>query len=175
MDDLESEMIVSSLLLCLTTLLNYPISECCGLGLLFFSVLKPPELQSTEFEEYWLSTQQKKQTPPLETSHAIPASHAEEKCKMMRWGGKRGLHRKRKRQQNKKTEKKSWEAMCLLSTNNHTAEKDLCRLKDKDGARSNNYEVAAVKKRLHTSKLSNHLRKNIPGCFSEKVTREKPR
>lgn len=50
------------------------------------------------------------------------------------------LDRKRQRQQNK-----GWEAMCLLSTNKHTTEGDVCRLKDKDGARSNNYEIATVK------------------------------
>lgn len=55
--------------------------------------------------------------------------------------------------------------MCLLSTNNHTAEKDVCRLKDKDGARSNNYEVSTVKKRLYVSKLSNHLGKKHSGVF----------
>lgn len=35
--------------------------------------------------------------------------------------------------------------MCLLSTNKHAAEGVLCRLKDKDGVRSNSYEVATVK------------------------------
>lgn len=59
-----------------------------------------------------MSTQQKKQTPPLETSHAIPASHAEEKCKMMRWGGKRGLHRKRKNSKIKNKKKKKAEKPC---------------------------------------------------------------
>lgn len=66
----------------------------------------------------------------------------------------------------------------MLSTNNDTAEKDLCRLKDKDSARSNNYEVSTVTKRLHISKPSTHLGKknpNILGCFSEQVAREKPR
>lgn len=50
------------------------------------------------------------------------------------------LDRKRQRQQNK-----GWEAMCLLSTDKHTTEGGVCRLKDKDGARSNNYEIATVK------------------------------
>lgn len=34
--------------------------------------------------------------------------------------------------------------MCLLSTNKQTTEGDLCRLKDKGGARSNNYKEATV-------------------------------
>lgn len=123
-----------------------------------FPILKPPELQCAEFEECWLSTWEKTHTPLLETSYAIPANHAEEKGTMMRWGGKRGLDGKIHRDSKiNKIFFKGWEDMCLLSTNNHTAEKVLWRLKDKDGARSNDY--ATVKKRLHISKLSNHLGK----------------
>lgn len=140
-------MIASSLLLCLTTSdLSAEISYIWVLwtGITFFSFLNPPELQCAELEEYWC--QHGKKTPTLETSHAIPVNHAEEGGKGGVGGGRSEgmeaslLDRKRQRQQNK-----GWEAMCLLSTNKHTTEGDVCRLKDKDGARSNNYEIATVK------------------------------
>lgn len=114
--------------------------------------------QCTELEECWC--QHRKKPKPLLWSHHVQSQSTmlKKKARMgdQAEGGGSGvnggwvgrvegredslLDRKRQRQQNK-----GWEAMCLLSTNKHTTKGDLCRLKDKGSARSNNYEVATVK------------------------------